>query len=366
MAIGAVAARLVHMFIALRDLRFARGRFALLGAVIALMTLMVVLLSGLTAGLGEASISAVRALPVDSISFQTPATGQSPAFSTSTLPAGTTTTVSGVAGVTSAHPLGVSTTRMQVGDRSAAVALIGTHPMLFPERQQGGEPAAGQTALTADLADELSLGLGDQVEIAGQRVVVASIVDDTSFNHLPVAYTPIGTWQALSRSEGITAVVATGDADFAGLDRTAGTTTVGRDDAFNAVGAYSSEQRSLQLMRALLLGVSVLIVGAFFTVWTMQRSGELAVVRAIGGSQAYLLRDALGQAAVILAAGTALGGGLATGLGVLAARAVPFVVDTATVAIPIATMIAIGVLGAAVSVRRVVKVDPVTALGAAR
>ena len=51
------------MYLALRDLRFAKGRFALMGGVVALITLLLVLLSGLTAGLGNQSTSAIAALP---------------------------------------------------------------------------------------------------------------------------------------------------------------------------------------------------------------------------------------------------------------------------------------------------------------
>jgi putative ABC transport system permease protein len=55
-------------------------------------------------------------------------------------------------------------------------------------------------------------------------------------------------------------------------------------------------------------------VGSFFTVWTMQRAHDLAVVRAIGGTRGYLLRDALGQAALVLLVGAGLGALVATGL----------------------------------------------------
>lgn len=41
------------MFLALRDLRFARGRFALMGAVVALIAVLGVLLSGLASGLAD-------------------------------------------------------------------------------------------------------------------------------------------------------------------------------------------------------------------------------------------------------------------------------------------------------------------------
>lgn len=353
------------MFIAVRDLRFARGRFALLGGVIALMTLMVVLLSGLTAGLGAASISAVQALPAEHLSFQQPAGGQQVSFTTSSLPAGTARTVAQQPGVTGAHALGVSTTRMRDGDASAALTVLGTDPALYPDRQAGHAPGAGEVAVTADLADDQSLSVGDHIKLAGQPVTVAEIVATTSFNHLPVAYTPIGTWQKLSHSDTVTAVASDGGT-VAAIDKAAGTSTLDRSAAYSAVGAYSSEQNSLNLMRGLLLIVSALVVGAFFTVWTMQRAGDLAVVRAIGGSRGYLLRDALAQAGLVLLGGAAVGGGVAAGLGALATQVMPFVLDLRTVGVPLAAMIGVGILGAAASVRRVSTVDPLTALGAAR
>jgi putative ABC transport system permease protein len=119
-------------------------------------------------------------------------------------------------------------------------------------------------------------------------------------------------------------------------------------------------------MRILLVVVSVLIIGGFFTIWTMQRSGDLAVVRAMGGSARYLLGDALGQALLVLVVGAVVGAAVATGLGVLAARVVPFVLTAGNVALPLAAIVVIGLLGTGLSVRRISNVDPLTALGAAR
>ena len=50
------------MYLSVRDLVFARGRFALIGGVVALITLLLVLLTGLTDGLGGRNTSA-RASP---------------------------------------------------------------------------------------------------------------------------------------------------------------------------------------------------------------------------------------------------------------------------------------------------------------
>lgn len=220
---------------------------------------------------------------------------------------------------------------------------------------------------THTLADDAHLQVGDTVTVAGAQVVVSGLVADTSFSHLPVLYTDIGTWQQFAHIDTITAVALDpGTADPAAIDLATGTSTITRDAAFDAVGGFTSEQSSLNLMRWLLVGISVLVVGSFFTVWTMQRAHDLAVVRAIGGTRGYLLRDALGQAALVLLIGAGLGALVATGLGALAATVVPFILEPATVALPLLIMITVGQLGAAVAVRNVSKVDPLTALGASR
>ncbi len=356
------------MFIALRDLAFARGRFALLGGVIALMTFMVVLLSALTAGLGAASVSAVDRLPVDHLALQAPASGQDVSFSTSRLPAHSVSRLAGRPGVSAAYPLGVAASRLSRGSSTEAVSLIGTDPDLLPPREAGDPIRAGEVAVTEALADATGVGPGDTVTVGGRSLHVAAVVEDTTFNHLPVAYTTIDTWRQLTHQRGVTAVGLRGDATAGTGALPSGTQVqiVTKQGAFDAVGGYRSEQGSLNLMRGLLIAVSVLVVGSFFTVWTMQRAGDLAVVRALGGSRGYLLRDALGQAVLVLLAGAVVGAAAAVAAGLVASGAVPITLTPATIGVPVAAMVAVGLLGAAVAVRRVVSVDPLTALGAAR
>nr|WP_258544558.1 hypothetical protein [Micromonospora provocatoris] len=56
-----------------------------MGAVIVLITLLVGLLSGLTAGLGRQNVSAITGLPADKIAFQAPGDGQDVSYSNSTV-----------------------------------------------------------------------------------------------------------------------------------------------------------------------------------------------------------------------------------------------------------------------------------------
>ena len=357
------------MFVAVRDLKFAKGRFALMGGVVALITLLVVLLSGLTAGLARENTSAILGLPGDEVVFAAPPEGQSLSFAESLIPDGAAQVWHQESGVSEVQPLQIRTSRLTVGERSATVAA-------FAVPEGSALPPAdvpdGQVLLPESVADDLELTAGDDVTIGGQSLRVGGISGDDAYSHLPVAWLPAGLDPdgGDQHADAATVLVLATDglttADREAADAAAGTETVPLADSVQALASFSSENGSLQLMRGLLLVISALVIGAFFTVWTVQRSGEIAVLKAVGASTRYLVKDAVGQALVLLLLGTVLGAGLATGLGALAAGVVPFVLDAATVLVPIGLLIVLGLLGAAVSLRQIVSVDPLTALGSAR
>ena len=115
-----------------------------------------------------------------------------------------------------------------------------------------------------------------------------------------------------------------------------------------------------------LYAICALVIGAFFTVWTIQRTQELAVLRAIGASGGYLLRDSLAQAALLLVIFTGVGVGAGILLGTLTPEGMPFSLEPAPIAVATALTILCGLLGAAISVLRVLRIEPVTALGGNR
>ncbi|MFJ7181807.1 ABC transporter permease [Streptomyces massasporeus] len=362
------------MFVAWRDLRFAKGRFALMGTVIVLITLLVGLLSGLTAGLGRQNISAITSLPADKIAFQAPGGGQDLSYSHSTITEQQWKDWSEAPGVESAEPLGIITTRATAGDRSTGVSAFGVEPgsRLAPDSDK---ITSGAVVLSTTAGDDLGVGAGDALTLAGQRLKVAAVAGDAHYSHTPVIWTSLDTWQKTApptgTGDGPTATVialrTTSQADTAATDHQVGTKTVSTDDSLPAIGSYTSENGSLQLMRGFLFAISALVIGAFFTVWTIQRSGDVAVLKALGASTANLLKDALGQAVVLLVGGTLIGTGLAAAVGALVSgSAVPFLLTPATVLVPAVVIILLGALGAALSIRRITSVDPLTALGSAR
>lgn len=182
------------MFVAWRDLKFAKGRFALMGTVIVLITLLVGLLSGLTAGLGQQNISAVTGLPSDRIAFQAPSGGQDPSYSNSTVTERQWQRWAQAPGVTSAEPLGISTTKATAGDRSTGVSAFGVRPgsRLAPD---SGKLDERSVVLSTTAADDLGIEVGDTFVMAGQRLTAAAVRGDAFFSHTPVVWTSLEVWR---------------------------------------------------------------------------------------------------------------------------------------------------------------------------
>ncbi len=357
------------MFLAIRDIRFAKGRFALMGSVVALITLLLVMLSGLTAGLGNQSTSAIAALPVQQIVFGAPAGGEPKASYTESEVS--TTQLEAwreQPGVTSAQALGISQTRFQSLDNAGApggtanVAVFGGGPA--PATVKDGTVIIG-----GSLAKDLSLTPGSRVSVGGTELAVADVVEDQWYSHTGVIWTTFESWRAIAHAAPGTATVLaiTHDAgtslDLDAANAAAGTVSTDPVGSFQALSSYKSENGSLMLMQAFLYGISALVIVAFLTVWTVQRTRDIAVLKALGASPGYVLRDALAQAAIVLLAGAAVGGALGLAGGVFAAQAAPFLITPLTTLVPVVGIVVLGLAGAVLAVRKVTSVDPLLALG---
>ncbi|QCQ93052.1 ABC transporter permease [Rhodococcus sp. SGAir0479] len=375
------------MFLALRELRFARSRFGLMGGVIALISVLMVLLSGLSSGLVEDGVSGLKATPVDGFAFNE-GTKTDSAFSRSVV---TDTQVQAwreQPGVAEAQPFGNMLVNAH-NDKDVPVdlALFGVpvDSFLAPAVADGttlGEPngiVIGRSAL------DTGVELGDTVTVdrLGTELKIVGVTDDKrTFGHVDVAYLPIDTWrelhagvrpgetvpaQALTESTAVALKAQPGvKLDYTAGDAAARTSTVSLEDSFAASPGFSAETMTLDLIKVFLYAISALVVGAFFTVWTIQRKHEIAVMRAMGASTGYLLRDGLAQALILLLGSVTVGAAVGYGFGSLIGGGVPFLLEPAAVAVAAVLLIVLGLIGAAVAIVRIASVNPLNALGGQR
>lgn len=380
--------RVKPSFLAVRELSFARGRFALMGAVVALITVLMVLLSGLSVGLVNDGVSGLRSLPTSSFAFQK-GVQESSAFSRSVVSTSAATTWAAQPGVAAATPFGNTLVNGRAGDGvDVDLALFGVtlKSFLDPTPESGRRLSGDGQIVLARSTDTAGIAIGDTVRLepSGQKLeVVGFLKGQHTFGHVDVGYVSLRSWQQAKAGLGDAeplprrvldeaTAIAVQDASGSKVDRTAGdhaagTTSMTREESFVASPGYSAETSTLQLIQVFLYLISALVVGAFFTVLTIQRKGEIAVLRALGASTGYLLRESILQSVVLLVGSAAVGVAAGVGLGIaIGATDMPFALEAGPIAGATALLLVLGVIGAGIAVLRITRVDPLTALGGNR
>ncbi len=378
------------MFLAWRDMVFARTRFLLMGLVLALMSILIVLISGLTTGLVNDGVSGLKALDADVIAFEE-GTETSSAFTRSTVDLEDADELAAVGGVEETTPMGLSIVNGRNQDNTPVdLTMVGVIPGSFiaPEglpalsddRVEGEPtPTAHEVILSGTLEDD-GISVGDTIaleRLETELTVIGFTEDQRTFGHVALAYAPLDVWQEVhvgarageaaspAAYEQASVIVAQApDADVETLTADTNLDVVALEDSFQASPGYSAETMTLTMIEWFLYIITALIAGAFFLVWTIQRSGDIATMRAIGATRGFLLRDSLGQAVIILVSSILVGVAIAVGLGLwLETTGMPYATEAAPIIGGAVMLFFAGLIGALIAVYRVTRTDPLTALG---
>ncbi|WP_295629146.1 ABC transporter permease [uncultured Corynebacterium sp.] len=395
------------MFLAWREMLFARTRFLLMGLVLALMSILIVIISGLTAGLVNDGVSGLKAMDAETIAFEE-GTKTDSAFTRSIVDLDVTDDIAAADDVADATPMGLTIVNAKNQEGTPVdLTLVGVDPDSFlapgnpasgddgvdgetlpamddPADRPAGEPTGTprEVVVSAELADD-GLSIGDVVTIERLETpltIVGFADGQRTFGHVDIAYAPLDVWQEIHAGarngeaapdeayDEASVVVARGVdgevPDLEALSAATGTDARTLEESFESSPGYGPEMMTLSMIEWFLYIIAALVTGAFFLVWTIQRAGDIAVMRAMGATKGFLLRDSLAQAVVILALSIAVGVGLAMALGAfLESSPMPYVTELGPVLGGAALLFVFGLIGAAVAVFRVTRTDPLTALG---
>lgn len=257
-------------------------------------------------------------------------------------------------------PLVVARATLSGGGHDQESLVVG-HPvggLGSPPVVEGG-PVAGSGELVVDRASGLTVG--DRVSVGGHRTTVVGLSADTTLlAGLPVVFLPIAdAREALfGGSEVVSALVG---ASATGRPP-AGTVRVSAEDvAADALGPLENAVASVDLIRVLLWVVAGIIVGGVLYLTVLERQRDVAVLKALGGTNRQLLASLALQAVAIASVAVAV----ATVLQWMVAPRFPLTVRVPSNAywqVP-TVAIALAMLATWVGSSRVRSTDPVTAFG---
>lgn len=381
------------LFLAFKEIWRNKGRFLLFSLVIALITTLVLFIAGLAEGLGAGNREYLEKLNADLILFQENVDLSIPSsrFDRSTL-----NNVQRVEGVAETGSIGFSnsTIPLEPGQDPLKISLIGVEPgkpgapPAFEGRDLMGK-RDNEAILDKNAALRTGLEVGDTFNIKSIQgteeklhpLTVAGISDGRQYALQPSVFVPYLTWEEIrskssaeiKQTDLIFNLVATqleNPDDLEQMsqrleDEVTGVEAVDRQTAYESSPGYSAQQSTLNTQRIFSLVIGLLVIGGFFQIQTLQKVAQVGMLKAIGTSNSIIVTAFIAQIGSITAFGVLLGC-LGTLLLALAFPAtVPIVFTPQTVITTVASLLLIGPLGGLVSLRTLLKVEPLTALGLA-
>jgi len=363
------------MKVAWRELYRRPGRFALAVGVLTLLTTLLVILGGLLDGLFLGSTGAIRAQQADVIAFSAAARDS---FLRSRIAPPLRARVEAAPGVRETGGLGVTLVGARIPGRDALsdAAVIGYE--LAP-RGVPAVPPPGEG--WADRRLEVDGARQGQTLLLGPRRVpvrVKGFVEDTSYLLQGSIWVAPETWRQVQNASRPDAAVGPGvfqslavrgsgtPAELASSIESATGAAVSaltRDEAVFSLPGTREQKRTFNGIIGATLLVAVLVVSLFFVLLTLERIGLYGVLKAIGASSTQLFAGVVLQAVAVTAVALILGIAVAAGLDRLIPPDVPLQIQAGRVMLTAGLMLAAAVVGSVVSLRRVVRIDPASAIG---
>jgi putative ABC transport system permease protein len=362
---------------AVRELRRKPGRFVVATFLIAFLTVLALLLGALLDGLFLGSTGAIRTQRADVFVYSA---DSRESFLRSRITPELRAQVEAVEGVTETGGLGFALVGAQVPGETelADVAVVGYELATdgVPSPPPPGEAWADRRleAFGVDEGDTLLLG-PRQVPVS-----VAGWVEDSNYLLQGGLWVEPGTWRGVQNASRPDAAVAdgvfqslvvTGDLPPSELAQaidagTGGaTSSLTKDEAVLSLPGTREQQATFNLILAFTYLVVLIVVALFFALLVRERTGLIGVFKAMGASTWQVAAGLVLQAVLVSAIAFAVGWGLVRLLALVIPPGIPAAFESSRAVTTLAVIVLVALVGSALSLRRVAKIDPASAIGGA-
>ena len=364
------------MKLALLELRRRPGRFAVIGTALILLVLLMLFLGKILNGLFLDSTGGIRVHEADRYVFSDDARES---VLRSDISDGELAELNAVEGVADARGFGITLLGLIIPDEDEpADGAIGGY-----QAAGGGLPAPpppGQAFADERLGD-LGLDLGDIVLVGPAEIPIEVIgwVEDSNYLQQNGLWVEGETWRGIQNANRPDAILAADEWQVALVDFAAGAdaatvtaaieTLTGGDalserEASFAIPGVPEQNATITAVIYATAFVVALVVALFFALLTLERAGLYAVLKATGASNRTLAVGVVTQAVVVALLAYAVGGLLSYLLGQVVPPEVPVIYTPGRAIFTLVAVVAAAVLGSLMSLRRIIRIEPASAIGA--
>jgi putative ABC transport system permease protein len=362
--------------LALLELRRKPSRFAVATVILTLIAILLMFLGGLLDGLIASSTGAIRAQDADAIVYSDTAQAS---FVRSRIDPEVRARVEAVDGVTEVGGIG----NVQLGARIpgkgprdlAGVALFGYEiaPSGVPAAPPDGQ-AWADDILKADGVEE---GMVIELGPARSKIEIVGFVSDISFNGQASLWASPATWREVLSANRPDAQV--GDDVFqalvvqgsgpdlpAAIDAATGgdTESFTVSAAVDAIPGVSEQSSTFNQIIAVTVAIALVVIGLFFALLTVERTSLYGVLKALGARSSTIFAGLVAQAVVVTAIAASIAGALVIVLDLLLAPgSIPLLVTPMRIITSAVLLVVAAVVGCSFSLRRILRIDPASAIG---
>ncbi|NUM45143.1 MAG: ABC transporter permease [Anaerolineales bacterium] len=378
------------LYLTIKEIWRNRNRYLTFSLVIALITVLVLFIAGLGEGLATANKEFIEKIDGELLLFQ-----ENTELSTtaSRIAWSKLNDIQRVPGVAEVGPIGLATATIVYPEleNPLDVSLIGVEP-----GKPGQAPAylgrdllterGLETVIDEDIAAEMSLELGDTIiikTIQGTEdeffeLTIVGIATGQQYFFLPSIFVPYQTWDRI-RPQANPGVESELTANIIAIKlqnpeaweemipvlqtQVDGIEAVDKVTAYEAGPGYAAQQSTLNTQKGFTLLISVLVIGGFFQIQTLQKVPQIGMLKAIGASNTIVATAALLQIVIVTAIGILLGSSITLLLSLGFPANIPIIFTGNAILTAIISLFLIGPIGGMVAIRLALRVEPLTALG---
>jgi putative ABC transport system permease protein len=380
------------LYLALKEMWRSRGRFVLVSLVIALITVLVLFTAALAEGLGSGNREYIQKLDAELLVYKEKV---DLIIATSRIDRSTYNDIRRVEGVRQVGALSFSNVSIVLeNSEPLKVALIGVEPGKpgEPAVRSGGQlrgKRANEAIIDSNVARQSGLNVGDELAIKSIQgteeelytLRVVGVSSSQKYSLQPSVVVPYETFdrvkpQAVPGGAGgelvsnVAAVKLDNPAEWRSMAariqaQVKEVEAVDLQTAYQSTPGYSAQQNTLNTQQYFVFVISILVIGGFFQIQTLQKVAQIGMLKAIGTPNDVIAVASAAQIVATTLLGVAIGAVVTVALSLVIPPVVPVIFSPLSAVLVIPALVLMGPMGGMVSILHSLRIEPLTALGLA-
>lgn len=355
------------MFLAIKELKFSKSKFALIISVIILISYLVYFLTSLAYGLASSYTNAVNKFEANEI-IMTVDSNDNIMMSFITEENYQAVEVNGLKSKLGVFPAVINNPLADdILKTRENVYIFGIENDSFIKPKENSDLIlSGNKVIVDEELKKLGYKIGDNIGMSGSelQLEIIGFSTKTTYQTAPVIFMDLKEWQTYRYGTNtppniFSAIVVRGSTNEINNDLL----SYDINTYIQTLPGYTAQVLTFSIMIIFLIIIVAFVLGIFIYVLTIQKTSMFGVMKAQGISNFYISLSVILQTLLLVTIGIIMGLILTLITGIFLADIVPFAINITFYVIITLAFFLFALFGALFSVKAVLKIDPLKAIG---